>query len=306
MSAPQGPNPPHGSPPGNPADQPAWGQQPPGGWGQQPQDGRPGEDPEETRAVPTGPETRAVPTQGPGNEPPPQPGQFAGPHKQHTETVPGMPAQHTETMPGMAPYGQPPQPGQPQPGLPPYGQPYPGQPPYGQPQQFGQPPYGRPQQGPQQPYGSPQPGGPQQFGSPGWGQQQPTQQWAGQQQPGGPQQWGQGRPPAPAPAGKSGVKRLLLPIVGGVVVIAVVAVLGFVWPGFFVSKVFDQAALQDGVQRVLAQNYNLDVSAVQCDEGIRVAEGTSFECQATVDGAPVKVPVTITSSDGAYEVGRPA
>ncbi|WP_433284215.1 DUF4333 domain-containing protein [Pseudonocardia sp. CA-142604] len=242
-----------------------------------------------------------MPTQGPGNEPPPQPGQFASPHKQHTETVPGMPAQHSETMPGMAPYGQPPQP---QPGLPPYGQPHPGQPPYGQPQQFGQPPYGRPQQGPQQPYGGPQPGGPQQFGSPGWGQQ-PTQQWAGQQ-PAGQQPWGQARPPAPAPAGKSGAKRLLLPIIGGVVVIAVIAVLGFVWPGFFVSKVFDQAALQDGVQRVLAQNYNLDVSAVQCDAGIRVSEGTSFECQATVDGATVKVPITITSPDGAYEVGRPA
>jgi hypothetical protein len=241
-----------------------------------------------------------VPTQGPGNEPPPQPAQFGGPHKQYTETVPGMPAQHTETMPGMAPYGQPPQPGQPQPGLPPYGQPHPGQPPYGQPQQFGQPPYGRPQQGQQQPYASPQPGGPQQFGSPGWGQQQPTQQWAGQQP------WGQGRPPAPDPAGKSGVKRLLLPILGGVVVVVVIAVLGFVWPGYFVSKVFDQAALQDGVQRVLTQNYNLDVSAVQCDQGVRVAEGTSFECRATVDGAPVKVPITITSSDGAYEVGRPA
>jgi hypothetical protein len=102
------------------------------------------------------------------------------------------------------------------------------------------------------------------------------------------------------------VKRLLLPILGGVVVVVVVAVLGFVSPGFFVSKVFDQAALQDGVQRILTQNYNLDVSAVQCDQGIHVQKGTGFECQATVDGAPVKVPITITSPDGAYEVGRPA
>jgi hypothetical protein len=91
-----------------------------------------------------------------------------------------------------------------------------------------------------------------------------------------------------------------------VVVVAVIAVLGFVAPGFFVTRVFDTAALQDGVQRVLTQDYRLaNVAGVRCTEGIRVEQGATFQCDATVDGAPVKVPVTITGSDGAYEVGRP-
>jgi len=36
-----------------------------------------------------------------------------------------------------------------------------------------------------------------------------------------------------------------------VVVLAAVGVLGFVTPGFFVSKVFDASAVQTGVQKIL-------------------------------------------------------
>jgi hypothetical protein len=90
-----------------------------------------------------------------------------------------------------------------------------------------------------------------------------------------------------------------------VVVIVVVAVLGFVTPGFFNTRVFDAAALQEGVQRVLTQDYELDVSSVTCGEGVRVEVGATFECQATIDGEQVTVPITVTSEDGGYEVGRP-
>lgn len=87
----------------------------------------------------------------------------------------------------------------------------------------------------------------------------------------------------------------------------VVAVLGFVTPGFFVTRVFDTAAVHAGVERVLTSDYGLqDVSGVTCGERIEVADGETFTCRATVGGEPVSVPVRITSDDGAYEVGRPS
>jgi Domain of unknown function (DUF4333) len=44
---------------------------------------------------------------------------------------------------------------------------------------------------------------------------------------------------------------------------------------------------------------------VTCGEGVRVEVGATFECQATIDGEQVTVPITVTSEDGGYEVGRP-
>jgi hypothetical protein len=320
MSTPQGPNPPHGTPHGQPAEQPAWGQPPPGGWGQ-PQSAEQDWDPDETRAVPA--------HGAPGLTPPGQPAYgdqspYGNPQQQYGSQTQDLPQYGPPPQQGLPQYGHPQQ-GPP----PPYGQaPAQGQPQYGQPNQQGQPPYGPP------PYGWPQQGQPQQYGPPqgqpqygqpapgqprgaewpgqqqqGWGQyapaQQPGQQWSGQPQ--GTQQWGQG-PELPEPVKRSGSGKKGLPLIigGAVVVVAVIAVLGFVAPGFFVTRVFDAAALQDGVQRVLTQDYGLTgVAGVRCADGIRVAEGATFECDATADGAPVKVPVTVTGSDGAYEVGRP-
>ncbi len=91
-----------------------------------------------------------------------------------------------------------------------------------------------------------------------------------------------------------------------VVVLAVVAVLGFVTPGFFVTRVFDASAVQGGVQKVLTTDYGISgVTAVTCGEGIEVTSGASFDCQATVDGQSVRVPIRVTSNSGDYEVGRP-
>lgn len=268
MSTPQGPNPPYG----NPADQPAWGQQPAGGWGQPPSEGPQSWDPDQNRAVD-------------------QPGAQQG-------------------QPGWG--GQPdPQYGQPQYGQP-YGNPQYGQQPQGNPQQYGQP-YG--QQGyDQQGYGGQQAGGyapqpTQQYGAPqqGWGQQgqQPTQQWPGQQP--GAQQWGQGYPPLPPARERPGRSKLPLIIIGAVALVAIiVGVLGFVTPGFFITRVFDTAAVQSSVQRVLSNDYGIaDVSAVSCDSGVKVDNGKSFECRATVAGEQVVVPIRITSNSGNYEVGRP-
>jgi hypothetical protein len=83
-------------------------------------------------------------------------------------------------------------------------------------------------------------------------------------------------------------------------------VLGFVSPGFFNTRILDPAAVQAGVQQVLTQDYGLEVQAVTCADGVEVQEGTTFDCQATVDGEALTVPIRITSSEGNYEVGRPA
>ncbi len=317
MSTPQGPSTPQGTPPGQPAEQPAWGQQPPGGWGQAQQDVE--LDPDETGAVPT--------QSAPEHDPPPKPAEFdksRQQQQQQTETLPAMPPlgrppHQPPAPPPPSQAGQPPQAGPggpgpklpqlPQHGLPQMGQPTAGVPLFGQapqpgqPPPYGQPSFGRPQQGPGQQYGQPGPG-PAPFGSPGWGlSQQPTQQFPGQPQvapQGGPQVAPQ------APGQRGGVKRLLPIVLGGVAVVALVALLGFVTPGFFVTRVFDPVALQSGVQHVLTQNYHMDVAGVRCEEGIRVDEGTRFECDATVDGASVKVPIIVTGSDGSYEVGRPS
>jgi hypothetical protein len=92
----------------------------------------------------------------------------------------------------------------------------------------------------------------------------------------------------------------------GAIVLVVVGVLGFVSPGFFNTRVLDAAAVETGVQQVLAQDYGLQVESVTCPEGQQVVADAGFECTAVVDGDQVAVPIKITSSDGNYEVGRPA
>jgi hypothetical protein len=99
-----------------------------------------------------------------------------------------------------------------------------------------------------------------------------------------------------------------MPLIAGgavVLVLAVVAVLGFVTPGFFVTKVFDAAAVQTGVQRILTDDYGLKAASVTCPANITVTDGATFTCDATVGGDKVTVPIRVTSADGNYEVGRP-
>ncbi|MGE4004767.1 DUF4333 domain-containing protein [Pseudonocardia sp.] len=87
--------------------------------------------------------------------------------------------------------------------------------------------------------------------------------------------------------------------------LGVAAVLLFWKPGFVVTRVFDQAGLQTGVERVLTTDYGHQVSAVSCPADRKVQEGDTFTCSATVDGEPnTQIPIRVTSSSGNYEVGR--
>jgi hypothetical protein len=91
-----------------------------------------------------------------------------------------------------------------------------------------------------------------------------------------------------------------------VLVVLAVLVLGFVTPGWFVTRVFDPEAVQTGVTKILTEDYAAGgVADVRCPTDVRVVAGATFTCDATVDGDPVKVPVRVTDGDGGYEVGRP-
>jgi hypothetical protein len=202
-------------------------------------------------------------------------------------------------------------------------QPYPGTPQYPQGQEFSQQPtqYGQPGQ-PVQPgqqptqYGQPgqqptQYGQPPQYGQPyapteGYGQ--PAQYAA----PGGP--YGE-VPPWQAPAAKSSrsTMAILASIVGVLVaiVVAVVLVMGFWKPGFFVTTKLDVNKAQQGVQQVLTDQTNgygvKSADDIKCNNGQDpvVKKNATFTCDVSVDGQHKQVTVTFQDNNGTYEVGRP-
>ena len=171
----------------------------------------------------------------------------------------------------------------------PYGPPG-GPPPWGQPPQGpGTYPGGVPQGGPVygQPPGYPAPA----YGPPGYG-------YGRQQQPPG---FG-----APAPKKKRSALPWVLSSVVLVVVAAVVLVLGFVTPGWFVRTVFDAASVEKGVQQTLEGSYRLgEVESVSCPSGQAVAPQSRFDCQVTIGGSEKTVTVTVKNDKGTYEVGHP-
>ncbi|MGW6621605.1 DUF4333 domain-containing protein [Nocardia sp. NPDC055002] len=168
-----------------------------------------------------------------------------------------------------------------------------------QPQQGGVPP--QQPTGPQQQWGQTQPP-PQDWNNQAanaqqqWGQPAPQQQWG--QQPAPQQQWGQ----QPSSGGKS--KGLIIGLIAaGVLVVA--AVIGLILV-VFSSDELDNAAVQDGVSRVLKDSYGIaDVSDVSCPSGQAVEVDATFICDLKVSGEAKKVTVKITKEDGTYEVGRP-
>ncbi|GAB2696680.1 DUF4333 domain-containing protein [Nocardia thraciensis] len=242
---------------------------------------------------PYGPSDTPGPGEGRPNDPTQQwggqqpPGQV-GPTQQWGQQPGGspQPQQQWGQQGGAQQWGQPPQ-GQPQPG-----------------QQWGQPPQ-QPQWGQQS-----QPSWPQQ--QPGQQSWEPTQQQWNQPQP-GQQQWGQPQQPGQQQWGQqplqlsSPKKSKKGPIIGGAVaavVVAVAVVLGFV---FFSSDKLDNAAVQDGVQKVLKDSYGIDdVQDVNCPSGQKVEVGKTFDCTLKVGGEQKKVAVKVTKDDGTYEVGRPS
>jgi uncharacterized protein DUF4333 len=296
------------STPQGPGQAPEWGQPPAGGWGGAQGQQQPDPDDERTRPVTPADLDRAKQAGQYGGQPPAQQGwgqqgqQYGDQQAQQWGGYQQGAGQQGGQQ-GAQQYGQ-------------YGQ-QPGQYP-GQQQGW--------DQGAQQGWGQ-QGAGQQQYGQPGqqawggqdqpaWGAQQQGQQqaWGGpatqQWQGGDQQQWGgaPGYPPLPDGQKRSGGGSKLPWIIVAVVVVvlAAVGVLGFVTPGFFVTKVFDATAVQQGVQKILSDNYQVTATAVTCPQNVKVASGASFECQATVDGAQKKVPITVTSNSGDYQVGRPA
>ncbi|NED61512.1 DUF4333 domain-containing protein [Streptomyces sp. SID10244] len=108
------------------------------------------------------------------------------------------------------------------------------------------------------------------------------------------------------PQGKSGRRRLLL-FGGGaaILILAIVLITAFVVPGW-APKTISQDAVQDGVKKVLTEDYQAsEVSDVECPSGQRVEQGASFTCKATVGGQQQTVTVTFLDDDGKYEVSRP-
>jgi hypothetical protein len=169
---------------------------------------------------------------------------------------------------------------------------------YQQPPQYGQPQYGQPQPGQ---YGQPQPG---QYG------QQPGQY--GQQ----PDQYGQQFSPYPSTGTEEGSKKSLA-LIGGIVgllaaiIVAVVCVLGFWKPGWFVTTQLDVSAAQTGVAQILSDEANgygaKNVKDVKCNDGASptVKKGSTFDCEVSIDGTKRQVTVTFQDDKGTYEVGRP-
>ncbi len=194
----------------------------------------------------------------------------------------------------------------------PSAQSYPPPPQYPPTEQFGQQPseYSPQQYPPAGQYGQPGQYG-QQYG------QQPSAQYGQQpgqygQQPG---QYGQYSPYA-APGTEEGSKRSLA-VIGGVIgllaaiLVAVVLVLGFWKPGFFVTTKLDISAAQTGVQQILTDEANgygaKNVKDVKCNDGQSptVKKGDTFDCEVSIDGTKRQVTVTFQDDDGTYEVGRP-
>ena len=106
-------------------------------------------------------------------------------------------------------------------------------------------------------------------------------------------------------------------VIGGVIgllaaiIVAVVLVLGFWKPGFFVTTKLDVNAAQTGVQQILTDETNgygaKNVKDVKCNNGQNptVKKGDTFNCEVSIDGTKRQVTVTFQDDKGTYEVGRP-
>ena len=107
--------------------------------------------------------------------------------------------------------------------------------------------------------------------------------------------------------------RALMGVAGAVAaaVVAAALVLGFLWPGWFVTTKLDVNKAQAGVQQVLTDETTgygaKNVKDVKCNHGQDpiVKKGGSFDCDVNIDGASKHVTVTFQDGKGTYEVGRP-
>ena len=95
------------------------------------------------------------------------------------------------------------------------------------------------------------------------------------------------------------------------VVLAVVLVLGFWKPGFFVTTKLDVNKAQQGVQQIPdRRNQRLRRQERQGRQVQQRPEpdgqkGDTFNCEVSIDGTKRQVTVTFQDDKGTYEVGRP-
>ncbi|WP_410639586.1 DUF4333 domain-containing protein [Amycolatopsis sp. lyj-346] len=162
---------------------------------------------------------------------------------------------------------------------------------------------GQPGGGPWQPPSQPTPQQPPP--TPGHGQQQyqqPQQQYGGGFQPA---QYGGLGAFAAEPEKKPKSKKPAL-IAGAAVGVLALGV-GAAWLlGAFRGDVLDQQSLQDGVVKVLNENYGEpDVKNAQCPANEAAQNGTTFDCTVTIGGQPKKVTVRVLNDRPEYEVGAP-
>jgi hypothetical protein len=72
------------------------------------------------------------------------------------------------------------------------------------------------------------------------------------------------------------------------------------------ATVFDEAIVQDSVHRVLTDDYGIDgVDVVICPAGQEVEVGAEFACTARIAGERKRIPITVETEQGRYEVGLP-
>jgi len=91
----------------------------------------------------------------------------------------------------------------------------------------------------------------------------------------------------------------------GVLVIAGVIVGLLAATGRLGTTTFDNVAVQEGVKKILTEDYKKNVTTVTCPAGQEVKAGRTFTCTANVDGQDRQVTITVKTDSGEYEVGEP-
>ncbi|WP_236796684.1 DUF4333 domain-containing protein [Amycolatopsis sp. GM8] len=96
-------------------------------------------------------------------------------------------------------------------------------------------------------------------------------------------------------------------LIGGAVLVVLAGAGVAAWLlGAFRGEVLDQKSVEDGVQKILREDFGEgDVKNVSCPKDRPVATGTIFDCTVTVAGQPKKVTVRVLNDQAQYEVGAP-
>lgn len=76
--------------------------------------------------------------------------------------------------------------------------------------------------------------------------------------------------------------------------------------GAFRGDVLDRKSVEDGVQKVLREDFGEgDLRDASCPANRPIKTGTTFECTVTVAGQPKKVTVRVLNEQAQFEVGAP-